>query len=347
MHDDKRDVLYLAAGSGLPPGFAERMKPLPRALHDEYVRQMGPVVVIPDLRATPDLPMVEPCFDHNLRTCVGVSMQRDGYLVGVLAVATIGEVRRFAADELALLQGLADQAAQALVNARLFSETRRRLKLVQALRNIDMAITGSLDLRVTFSVALDEITAQLDMDAGAILLLNLHTQTLEYAAWRGFRTRALDRIRLRLGEGYAGRAALERRTIYVPNLPEAGLESAQAPLLASEGFVRRSRKTAARGQLLARVWASEMLVQALTGEMPGGGPSCMRLTSRPQGMWKGPTTNHGVWGKLWGKLGRSPGPAPVCWGDKRPSWIAAPMAFQNTTCAPRLTSPTGNIRTGS
>lgn len=237
LHDDKRDVLYLAGGSGLPPGFTERVKPLPRALYDEYVRRMGPVVVIPDLRAIPELPVSALCRDYGLRTCAGVSMQRGGSLIGALAVATMGEVRRFAADELALLQGLADQAAQALVNARLFSETRRRLKLVQALRNIDMAITGSLDLRVTFSVALDEITAQLDMDAAAILLLNLHTQTLEYAAWRGFRTKAPDHIRLRLGEGYAGRAALERHTVYIPNLSEAAVESAQAPLLASEGFV--------------------------------------------------------------------------------------------------------------
>lgn len=235
--DDKRDVLYLAAGSGLPPEFAERMRPLPRALHDGYLGQMGPVVVIPDLGAIPDLPFSDLCRDYDLRTCAGVSMQREGTPVGVLAVATVGEVRRFAADELALLQGLADQAAQALVNARLFSETRRRLKLVQALRNIDMAIAGSLDLRVTFSVALDEITAQLDMDAAAILLLNLHTQTLEYAAWRGFRTKAPERMRVRLGEGYAGRAALERRTVHVPNLSEAAVASAQAPLLASEGFV--------------------------------------------------------------------------------------------------------------
>lgn len=237
LHDDKRNVFYLAAGSGLPPGFAERIKLLPRAIHDDYVRKMGPVVVIPDVRSIPNLPFADLGRDYDVRTFAGVSMQREGTLVVVLAIATVGEVRHFALDELALLQGLADQAAQAILNSRLFDETRRRLKLVQALRTIDMAITGSLDLRVTFSVALDEITAQLGVDAAAILLISLHTQTLEYAAWRGFRTKTPDRIRLRLGEGYAGRAALERRTVYIPNLPEAAVESAQAPLLASEGFI--------------------------------------------------------------------------------------------------------------
>jgi len=237
LYDDRHGVLNLAAGSGLPPGLAERMKPLPLALYEEFAPQRDPVVVVSDLRTVPDRLVADLCLDYDLRTGVGVRMQRDGNFIGVLTLITAGEVRRFAAEELALLQGLADQAAQAIANARLFDETRRRLKLVHALRNIDLAITGSLDLRVTFNVALDEITAQLGMDAAAIMILNLHSQTMEYTAWRGFRTGALRRLRLRLGEGYAGRAALERRTIHIPFLPEAERDSIQAPLLADEGFV--------------------------------------------------------------------------------------------------------------
>jgi len=157
----------------------------------------------------------------------------------------------FAPDEAELLCKLADNLAFGIQALRvrtalreseakyrlLVEQASRRLKLVQALRNIDLAITGSLDLRVTFSVALDEITAQLGLDAAAILILNLPTQTLEYAAWRGFRTKAFQRLRLRLGEGYAGRAALERRTIHIPFLPEAERDPVQAPFLANEGFV--------------------------------------------------------------------------------------------------------------
>lgn len=188
-------------------------------------------------RAVPDRRVADLCLDYNLCTGVGARMQRDGHLIGVLVLITTDGVRQFTAEELALLQGLADQGVQAITNARLFEETRRRLKLVQALRNIDLAIAGSFDLRLTFSVALDEITAQLGMDAAAILLFNPHTVILEYAAWRGFRTGAIQHLHLRLGEGYAGRAALERRTIHIPCLPEAERDSVQAPLLADEGFI--------------------------------------------------------------------------------------------------------------
>lgn len=237
LHDNRRDALTLAASSGLPQELADRMKQLPQSLREEYVRQEDPIVVISDLRAVSDRRVADLSLDYNLCTGVGARMRRDGHLIGVLALITSGEERRFAAEELALLQGLADQAAQAITNARLFEETRRRLKLVQALRNIDMAIAGSFDLRLTFGVALDEITAQLGMDAAAILLFNPHTVMLEYAAWRGFRTGAIQRLRLRLGEGYAGRAALERRTIHIPFLPEAERDPVQTQLLADEGFV--------------------------------------------------------------------------------------------------------------
>ncbi|MFQ5813950.1 MAG: HD-GYP domain-containing protein, partial [Anaerolineae bacterium] len=94
-----------------------------------------------------------------------------------------------------------------------------------------------LDLRVTLNVILDQVTAQLSVDAADILLLNSHTQTLEYAAGRGFRTRALQHTGLRLGEGYAGRAALKRRAVSIPNLAEAEDGLGRAPLLADEGFI--------------------------------------------------------------------------------------------------------------
>lgn len=100
-----------------------------------------------------------------------------------------------------------------------------------------IAITSSLDLRVTFGVFLDRAIALLRVDAAALLLMDAHTQRLEFAAGRGFRTDALQHTHLRLGEGYAGRAAFERRVISVPNLAEAPGGFPRTPLLAEEAFV--------------------------------------------------------------------------------------------------------------
>ncbi|MEL7598351.1 MAG: GAF domain-containing protein, partial [Clostridiaceae bacterium] len=71
----------------------------------------------------------------------------------------------FTPEKVDFLQAYVNQAAAALENARLFEDAHRRLQHIQALRNIDMAITGSLDLRVTFNVVLDQVVTQLGVDA--------------------------------------------------------------------------------------------------------------------------------------------------------------------------------------
>ena len=94
-----------------------------------------------------------------------------------------------------------------------------------------------MDLRITLSVLLEHVLTQLKVDAASVLLLNPHMQTLEYAAGRGFRSEALQRTHLRLGEGYAGRAALERKLVHIPDLHGRKTDFLRSPYFSAEGFV--------------------------------------------------------------------------------------------------------------
>ena len=125
------------------------------------------------------------------------------------------------------------------ITERKHSEERiqRHVQRLAALRAIDIAISASLDLRATLSVFLGQVASVLDMHAGAVLLINPHSQVLEYAAGHGFISSVNSDARFRLGEDHPGRAALERRTIYIPNLQESAAASERSRLLASEGFV--------------------------------------------------------------------------------------------------------------
>jgi len=142
----------------------------------------------------------------------------------------------FRSKRLELFQAIAHHAASALENAHLFEEAERHLKHIQALRTIDMAITGSFETQLALDVALEQIVCQLEVDAASLLRLNPSTQILEYAAGRGFRTRTIEKTHLRLGEGLAGRAAQERHTLYIPNLSENN-GFTRTGLFAEEGFV--------------------------------------------------------------------------------------------------------------
>jgi PAS domain S-box-containing protein len=117
------------------------------------------------------------------------------------------------------------------------AQARSRLGHLAVLHEIDMMISSSLDLRVTLARLVDLVREQFRLDAADVLLLDAHTQTLEYAAGRGFHTAAIERSRLKMGEGIAGVAALERRSIHLPDLLDPASGFVRGRLLEGEGFV--------------------------------------------------------------------------------------------------------------
>ncbi|NOY99320.1 MAG: PAS domain S-box protein [Chloroflexi bacterium] len=167
-----------------------------------------------------------------------VPLQSEQALLGVLMASRHRgpQVEPFSPDEVRLLSTIGEMAGNSLRRIGLYEHAVTRLKRVQALRNVDMAITGSLDPRLTLRILLDEVTTQLKIDAASVLLLNPHTQVLEYAAGRGFITKSIERSRLRLGEGYAGRAALERRVLNITDFSQAE-DSVRKQVLRDDNFV--------------------------------------------------------------------------------------------------------------
>jgi putative nucleotidyltransferase with HDIG domain len=67
--------------------------------------------------------------------------------------------------------------------------------------------------------------------------LNSTSQILEYGAERGFRTQSVRKANVRLGESYAGRVALERQLIQIPDLRNEPDNLLLTTLLAGEDFV--------------------------------------------------------------------------------------------------------------
>ena len=171
---------------------------------------------------------------NGLQDVVCVPMVAQGQTIGALWVGCNSEISD---EELRILSAVADMGANALRRAALHEQTQRRLQHITALRAIDMAITSSLDLRVTLNFFLDQVTIRLGIHAASVLLLDPRTQTLQFTAGRGFHSPAMHQTKMRLGEGVAGRAALERRLISVPDLSKSDEAFRRAPLLTEEGFV--------------------------------------------------------------------------------------------------------------
>ena len=164
---------------------------------------------------------------------VCLPLQADAFVLGILFIS-VPLPREITTAEQRLLVSLTEMAGTAIHRMGRYENNGINLERVQALHNIDMAISNSLDLRVTFRVILDELTRLLNVDAAAILRFDRYAGVLNYEAWRGFRITSPAKISLRIGEGVAGQAAMERKTIGVANLREIEVGPVQGPLMEKE-----------------------------------------------------------------------------------------------------------------
>ena len=114
---------------------------------------------------------------------------------------------------------------------------QQQLERLTALSRVDQAIMSSFDLNVTLDILVSQVISQLQVDAACVLLLDPDVQRLEYAAGQGFRTKAIESTRLRVGESYAGRVAKERRLIKIDRLTHEASDPLFNQRFAGEGFV--------------------------------------------------------------------------------------------------------------
>lgn len=113
----------------------------------------------------------------------------------------------------------------------------QQLERLHILYEIEQVIISSLDLQKVLKMLVRQITGRLGLDAAAILLFDPQRQWLSFAARQGFQTNALKYTKLELGAGLAGRAAQERKTVYIPDLTTLRDNPSLSRSIAKEGFV--------------------------------------------------------------------------------------------------------------
>ncbi len=224
------NALRVELGRGVWAGLTGQTMPAASSLSLEVLTKARPYGTN-EAEQEPRLSLYMVKGETSAMVCVPLITQEQA--VGVLWAgrrAAMGEL------EVHLLSAIGNIAANAIHRVTLHEQTEQQLRYLAALRTIDAAISGSIDLRLTLRVLLDQVTAQLRVHAADVLLLETRSQTLYYAEGRGFLSAALRDTHLHIGRGHAGRAALERRIVGVPNLAEAPDDLTRTRLLAGEKF---------------------------------------------------------------------------------------------------------------
>ena len=171
LYDEAANALIFSGGYGLPAFFGQSVTPMPRAIFDAFNTRPDRLIITPDIRVFPDLPDAVLYAQCDLRTIAGASMWRENRLIGLLNVKSIGSVRQFSDEELALLSVMAAQAAIAIENTRLVEAERHQREMAEALRESAEALNSTLHTADVLDQILATVTRLVPNDAASIIAL--------------------------------------------------------------------------------------------------------------------------------------------------------------------------------
>ncbi len=257
---------HLSELCGLDPGgVGERTGPCPLCVR---AVESGQAVVADLTDARVDTALAKPAAAVGARSAAAFPLVGRTGATGALVLYS-EQAKFFTSDRVEFFAAYAHQAAAALENARLFQAATTRLEQLQALREIDAAITGSLDLSLTLKVVLAQVVRQLSVDAAAVLLLKEITQTLEHAGSRGFRGEGIAKVRLPLFRSALGTTMADRQQIVAPGPTAAAAWLAELPTLQEEGFQAfAALPLVAKGQLKGALLVFQRSPLAVGPEWP-------------------------------------------------------------------------------
>ena len=229
-------ALRVVASHNVPPAFDQARRrgpfhPPPGAPAGEVIRTKQ-TVHIADMAATKDYAerhpaMVDAVELGGVRTVVIVPMVKDNELIGIISIFR-QEVRLFTDKQVALLTNFASQAVIAIENARLLNELRRRtddlsesLQQQTAASEVLQVISRSaFDLRPVFEAVAESSVRLCGADRAFIFRFDgeLLRMAVAYNAPPEFKD-WVARHPIRPGRhSGSARAALERRTIHIPDV---------------------------------------------------------------------------------------------------------------------------------
>lgn len=147
-----------------------------------------------------------------------VPLQLRGINLGVLGVSNRTAHRAFSKQDEFLLSFLADYAAIALENARVFQAADQalaaRLEELNTLVHITQTITASLDLDEVIHLTIKQVHDSWRIEASSLWLLNEATDTLYVLANVGTAVEEIGKIELAVGQGIVGQVVSSGQPIY-------------------------------------------------------------------------------------------------------------------------------------
>jgi signal transduction histidine kinase len=163
---------------------------------------------------------VNACRQHDLTPTekgiyawMGVPLNSGAETIGTMSLASRDAAEAYTEEQRDLLQAIADQAAGAIVKARLLQETEQRARQLATLNEIGQSLTSTLELKPLLNKILSSAAQILECEAGSLFLVDEQTGELVFEVVIGPVANDLLGKRLPPGKGVVGRAIETRKSI--------------------------------------------------------------------------------------------------------------------------------------
>lgn len=197
----QRENIPLPPGTGLAPEVIRLRRPILTSDYSRECQQYGVTVDLPGIYAW-----------------VGVPLNAGAETIGALSIGSRDAAVTYTPAQMQLLQSLADQAAGAIVKARLLQETQRRAHQLTVLNEITRQLTGTLESEPLLEKILESAINILNCEAGTLFLVDEQTDELVFRVVRGPVAASLVGQRLPAGAGIVGEVVRTGRPVIANNV---------------------------------------------------------------------------------------------------------------------------------
>ncbi len=184
-----------------------------RALEQEVIRQRRPMLTddyASDCQRRGIIPVSPGVYGW-----MGVPLSAGADTIGAMSVGNRDISVTYNREQLNLLQSIADQAAGAIVKARLLQDSQRNPRQLSTLNEVTRQLTSTLDQEPLLLNILQSAVEILNCEAGSLLMVDSQTDELVFRVTVGPVAKNLIDIRLPPGSGEAGKAVKTRLPVVV------------------------------------------------------------------------------------------------------------------------------------
>lgn len=162
-----------------------------------------------------------PVVQEGLYAWMGVPLNAGAETIGALSMGMRDASISYTHEQLNLLQAIADQAAGAIVKARLLDESNRRARQLATLNEMSRQLTSTLEIEPLLQNILQSAVDILNCEAGSLLLVDEQTDELVFRVAVGPVAGNLANRRLPSGSGLVGKAVQTKAPVIVNDVQQS------------------------------------------------------------------------------------------------------------------------------